>query len=145
VLLEFVALRCKILENVGISVATNDKQDSTFKGSSKKNKSGTLGKTSLSISSTSTTSKCLFCQHEHQIYRCFSFKRKPVTVREFVSDHSLCFICLKSGHSVGSCTASFTCKKCEGRHNTLLHLENVGAKNNSEVTQKENSDVQAGV
>jgi len=142
-LLQFVAHRCKILENVGTSVGTNDKPDSTFKGSSKRNKSGSLGKTSLSISSTSTTSKCLFCQHEHQIYRCFAFKRKPVTARrKFVSDHSLCFICLKTGHSVGSCTASFTCKKCEGRHNTLLHLENVGTKNNSELTQKEKSDVE---
>ncbi|XP_060873756.1 uncharacterized protein LOC132947470 [Metopolophium dirhodum] len=144
ILLQFVAHRCKILENVGTSVGTNDKPDSTLKGSSKKNKSGSLGKTSLSVSSTSTTSKCLFCQHEHQIYRCFVFKRKPVTVRrKFVSDHNLCFICLKTGHSVGSCTASFTCKKCEGRHNTLLHIENVGTKNNSETTQKEKSDVQS--
>jgi len=42
-----------------------------------------------------------------------------------------------------SCTTSFACKKCEGRHNTLLHLEHVGTKNNSEVPLMENSDVPA--
>jgi len=75
----------------------------------------------------------------------FLFKCKPVAVRrKFVSDHSLCFIYLKSGHSVDSkALVLLACKKCEGRHNTLLPLEDVGTKNNSEVTQKENSDVQA--
>ncbi|KAF0704944.1 Uncharacterized protein FWK35_00037405, partial [Aphis craccivora] len=143
-LLKFVEKRCKILENVGTLVGINEKQDNIFKGSSKKTKGGPPGKTSLTISTSSTASKCPFCQHEHQIHRCFSFKHKPVTVRrKFVSDNSLCFICLKSGHNASSCTAVFTCKKCEGRHNTLLHLESFGVKNNSEVTQKENTNVQA--
>ncbi|XP_050056092.1 uncharacterized protein LOC126549769 [Aphis gossypii] len=143
-LLKFVEKRCKILENIGTSVGTNEKQDNTFKVGNRRHRWAS-GKTSLTISTSSTASNCPFCQHEHQIHRCFSFKRKPVTARrKFVSDNSLCFICLKLGHNASSCTAVFTCKKCEGRHNTLLHLESFGGvTNNSEVTQKENTIVQA--
>ena len=35
----------------------------------------------------------------------------------------LCFNCLSSGHVTKDCKSKNSCKKCQARHNTLLHVE----------------------
>ncbi|KAJ8949787.1 hypothetical protein NQ314_008114 [Rhamnusium bicolor] len=35
----------------------------------------------------------------------------------------LCLHCLKGGHFVSKCRQKSLCKKCSGKHNTLLHHE----------------------
>lgn len=120
-LLDFVSQRCRILENIGYN---NDKPEVTVKGSLKKNKSGVSGKMSFTATASKDSMKCLFCEREHLLYRCFLFKRKPVSARhKFVVNNSLCFICLKPGHLANSCPATYKCRTCEGKHNTLLHEE----------------------
>jgi len=118
-LLNFVSERCKILENINICTDKPEMVDKT----SKKVKGVKSGKSSFATISSPKSSKCLCCQHDHMLYRCFVFKRKPVLDRrKFVTDKSLCFICLASGHTANKCTTTYTCKICEGRHNTMLHL-----------------------
>lgn len=119
-LLDFVSQRCKILENIG----TTDKTEMSVKTTGKKNKGATYGKSSLTVTSQSNDSKCVHCEHEHPLYRCFSFKKKPVTARrKFVSNNGVCFICLRQGHQAKSCTSMFKCRSCDGKHNTLLHVD----------------------
>ena len=40
---------------------------------------------------------------------------------DFVKLKNLCFICLRSGHSIKECKSKSTCRTCKKRHNTLLH------------------------
>lgn len=118
-LLNFVSERCKILENINICT---DKPEMLVR-LQKEVKNVKSGKSSFATISSPESSKCLCCQHDHMLYRCFVFKRKPVLDRrKFVTDKSLCYICLTSGHTANKCTTTYTCKKCEGRHNTMLHL-----------------------
>lgn len=118
-LLDFVSQRCKILENIG-TIA--EKVEQNVKNVAKKGKGGTPGK--YSLTATSNGAKCVFCDQDHPLFRCFAFKQKSVAARKrFVSNNNVCFICLKSGHTVKSCTSTFKCRSCGGKHNTLLHLD----------------------
>ena len=43
--------------------------------------------------------------------------------KEHVRSHSLCNLCLKPGHEPGDCRGNFSCRVCDGAHNTLIHSE----------------------
>ncbi|XP_025425706.1 uncharacterized protein LOC112694458 [Sipha flava] len=135
-LLQFFAQRCKILENVG----TNDKQDNTVKSNDKRMKIGSLGRTSLSVSTSSTTAKCVFCEQNHPLYLCFTFKRQWVAARrKLVSYNNVCFVCLNTGHQTKSCTSTFKCRTCGGKHSILLHLDNMKTVVDSDVKRSTES------
>lgn len=52
---------------------------------------------------------------------CEDFKKLSVHDRQKeVDKKNLCSNCLKSGHELEECTST-TCKRCDERHNTLLH------------------------
>ncbi|KAL4083901.1 hypothetical protein QTP88_029217 [Uroleucon formosanum] len=128
-LLDFVSHRCKILENIG-TIA--EKVEQNVKSAAKKGKGGAPGKQSLAA--TSTAMKCIFCEQDHPLYHCFAFKQKSVAARrKFVSNNSVCFICLRLGHSAKSCTSTFKCRSCSGKHSTLLHQDMVKPAVSSDV------------
>lgn len=127
-LLDFTSQRCRILENIGTN---NDRQEVGKKEKVKMAKGGVYGKASFTATTSSKSLKCILCQHEHLLYRCFLFKRKSVSARrKFVNDHSLCFTCLKPGHLSNSCPTTYKCRTCEGKHNTLLHKDSVESGSN---------------
>ena len=69
--------------------------------------------------------KCPDCKKEHSLYKCPTFLSKDIAGRKSViKDNALCFNCLKSGHSVSQCSSS-CCRKCQGKHHTLIHADNV--------------------
>ena len=45
--------------------------------------------------------------------------------KSHVSTHSLCVLCLKTSHSHDECKGNFSCRVCNGPHNTL-HLNDSG-------------------
>lgn len=55
---------------------------------------------------------------------CEEFKRLSIGERrKEVMNKKLCLNCLNPGHQAEACRSS-TCKKCNERHNTLLHPDN---------------------
>jgi hypothetical protein len=87
-----------------------------------------LGITSLSVSTSSATVKCVFCEQNHPLYRCFTFKRQSVAARrKLVSNNNVCFVCLNTGHQAKSCTSTFKCRTCGGKRSILLHLDSIKA------------------
>lgn len=66
---------------------------------------------------------CPFCKGTHLLFHCKNFIALPNQVKyNEVTKLNLCTNCLKSGHFNRSCTSS-CCKKCKGKHNTLLHFD----------------------
>ncbi|UYV60601.1 hypothetical protein LAZ67_1001635 [Cordylochernes scorpioides] len=47
---------------------------------------------------------------------------EPLERREKVKQLKLCFNCLRNNHSINQCKSEFKCIKCQGKHNTLIHL-----------------------
>lgn len=59
----------------------------------------------------------------HSLFNCEQFKALDVNKRwDEVKKHRLCSICFGK-HMTNECKNKFTCKKCQGRHSTLLHNE----------------------
>lgn len=66
---------------------------------------------------------CLFCKGQHALPRCFDFsvlsaKERSNRAREL----KVCFNCLGTGHLLEDCPSKFTCRFCQGKHHSLLHL-----------------------
>lgn len=83
-------------------------------------------KVKSSIASVATTvyqNNCNYCKGNHSIYTCTQFLDKDANSKyKIIKDLNLCVNCLRKGHSTKYCKSS-SCKKCPGKHNTLLHFE----------------------
>ena len=77
-----------------------------------------------SSSLTSSNGPCEQCKQEHGICECPEFLRWSLDERRnFAMKHGLCFGCLRKGHLSKNCKNRQTCKKCQGMHPTVLHIE----------------------
>ena len=70
-------------------------------------------------------STCLVCNREgHPLHSCAKFQGMSRDERwEVIKKNGLCLNCLRGGHMANKCRVPQTCKKCNRRHHTLLHIE----------------------
>lgn len=106
---EFLKQRCQMLENLY--------------SSSNASKSAPHTK-SVFLNEELSNTKCPFCKGYHYLFQCSDFKRLAVDERfDSIKRLQLCINCLQKGHLAKRCQASH-CRKCGGKHNTLLHKNN---------------------
>lgn len=69
--------------------------------------------------------KCLLCNGEHALYKCYNFiKKTPYERANFVREKKLCSNCFSIKHNKPQdCPSKFTCKTCNKPHHSLLHFE----------------------
>lgn len=81
---------------------------------------------------------CAYCNENHLIPNCESFLNLDVNTRnKRVRELKLCLNCLRKGHFVPNCKSKYSCRKCNKKHHTLLHLTNYSSQfeqNNSSTT-----------
>ncbi|XP_043263587.1 uncharacterized protein LOC122403866 [Colletes gigas] len=71
----------------------------------------------------STLIQCVVCKGEHTLFQCKEFRSMPqAKMHETIKRLQCCFNCLQTGHSARTRTRG-VCKKCGGKHNTLLHRD----------------------
>lgn len=89
-----------------------------------------------------TARTCPRCNQDHALYHCKLFKEDIVQKRhDLVIKYKLCFNCLGIGHNTRQCKLGH-CRKCEKKHNTLLHREQSDSYNNlKEDDTKSNTTV----
>nr|XP_034174768.1 uncharacterized protein LOC117601732 [Osmia lignaria] len=89
--------------------------------------------------------KCVMCKDNHEIYQCKQFLQAAVRDRlDVIKRSRLCLNCFRSNHLVSNCQAN-GCKKCNQKHNTLLHFNNENRVNTSNnTTQVENQASNSG-
>ncbi|XP_067205415.1 uncharacterized protein [Linepithema humile] len=109
----FLANRCQILEAVQQRKDNNAKSQAN---SSIKQKPEHL----TSHLSVQNKGNCPMCQEDHRIYQ---YRDLSVQARiNEVKRLHLCLNCFGKGHTVKNCKAG-NCKRCSGKHNSLLHIE----------------------
>ena len=66
---------------------------------------------------------CICCKKtNHRLENCFFFEAKSQEEKsKFIKDHRLCFTCLGENHMTKSCNSQIVCKKCKGKHATVMH------------------------
>ena len=68
-------------------------------------------------------STCPACDEDHAIYGCSQFRSWDVERRKNLARRKkLCFNCLSAGHLTSSCASRKTCRTCNCKHHTLLHV-----------------------
>lgn len=68
--------------------------------------------------------ECPICKQAHGIFHCTKFNNlSPSDKYSEIRRLKICSNCLKSGHFSQQCTGG-NCKKCNKKHNTLLHIDN---------------------
>lgn len=69
---------------------------------------------------------CLFCTNGHVLDDCPQFKKKLHKDKiQFIKEKGICFGCLIQGHMSKACTKLETCKICNQKHPTVLHIGKV--------------------
>ncbi|GAB0092550.1 uncharacterized protein DMENIID0001_075520 [Sergentomyia squamirostris] len=111
---KFLEKRCDALETVKFkpSEKVNNKSDKPAPKNVQK-------KTSLAATE---NAKCGICsQSTHRTFQCSRLVNATPTQRlEIIRKQKLCINCMKSSHTVESCSST-SCRRCQMRHNTLLH------------------------
>ncbi|XP_016664836.1 uncharacterized protein LOC107885674 [Acyrthosiphon pisum] len=78
---------------------------------------------------------CKMCKKGHPIFLCFKFKQLNSQERiNKAKELNLCVCCLSEGHKKDSCKYP-GCKKCNAKHNTWLHPDDVPITTDSTVSQ----------
>ncbi|XP_076394339.1 uncharacterized protein LOC143265527 [Megachile rotundata] len=82
---------------------------------------------------------CTFCQGNHYIFTCNQFLKLDQRGRlSAAKEKRLCINCLRNNHTTSNCLVS-GCKKCNRKHNTLLHIDN----HNKKPIEEKNNEVKA--
>ncbi|XP_058449236.1 uncharacterized protein LOC131429202 [Malaya genurostris] len=141
-LTDFLQRRIRILESLPTRSSEN-KYDAALA----KKKAFTVRSSHSSVQS--STGKCSVCSEMHWLYLCPSFQGMSVASREsHIRSQSLCRNCFKKGHQAKDCASKFSCKKCKGRHHTMVcfkpndenHVKNTSGEGEAS-TSKRNTTV----
>ena len=114
--------------DIACSPITLSAKSSGNKGSTRSQQNGSntaFGK--VRSFNTCTLDRCIMCNDpNHTIDNCFELAKMPREDRRaFVMKSGLCFGCLKPGHMVNTCTARLRCTKCQKRHPTSMHIDDL--------------------
>ncbi|XP_045535733.1 uncharacterized protein LOC123721317, partial [Papilio machaon] len=117
----FLRNRADILETLQFNKSDNFKYE---KGSHRYDPKVTR---SFVITNKRTNNKsCVVCKGNHLLHNCDQFRNMRVETRlSEVARLNLCANCLQPGHRPSRCFRQ-CCRLCNIKHNTLLHMEEVG-------------------
>ncbi|XP_058816591.1 uncharacterized protein LOC131679858 [Topomyia yanbarensis] len=123
-LITFIQKRSRILQSLTLSQSSQH----VAKPESKLEPKAWRNKTSIYHSSSENLSKCTVCKQTHPLTQCDDFKKlSPQKRFDVAKKHGLCLNCLRSSHMMKNCTAG-SCRTCNKRHHTLLHLNSTPQK-----------------
>ncbi|XP_055844957.1 uncharacterized protein LOC129911250 [Episyrphus balteatus] len=130
-LLDFLELRCNAFEAC--------QSLSSRSGSSRTKQSNNIRAHLAGPSDSISKSKCPMCQDNHVLTQCTKFVALDIdSRRSFAKTNSLCFNCLKAGHSSQKCFSTFRCRVCRSRHHSLVHPDDAANTNQVSLTGSSN-------
>lgn len=126
----FLEKRCRAMENVENAMVTLTPSNQVGKSSHKSTKNSLITLSSSSTSNTKAT--CPFCDSgEHYISKCTRFLNLSPNLRyKEAKKMHLCLNCLRKGHTLQQCRSG-SCRQCQSRHHTLLHISTNSAPSSS--------------
>lgn len=88
---------------------------------------------------TASGKSCPLCQDQYFVNRCSQFRKKTPQQRcDTIKRLKLCTNCLSSKHKVQECTSTYTCRTCQQRHHSMLHVDHASA--NATATEQKDGD-----
>ena len=69
-------------------------------------------------------SACVACDGQHLLIDCATFRAKsPMERLKIIQFHRLCLNCFSRAHIAIACPSSKSCRQCQRKHHSMLHLE----------------------
>lgn len=91
--------------------------------------------------STASTTSCPACQGQHKPIFCDAFKAASPTERlNLIKSSRRCINCMEPFHNASQCYSA-SCKKCNKRHHTLLHEDEIRPISSTKKEDKESVTV----
>ncbi|XP_043468379.1 uncharacterized protein LOC122502413 [Leptopilina heterotoma] len=129
----FLSVRIRTLEAIETSKDNQKSQISKANNKSVDNKGSHRSGVSKTFTISTSKTKCL-CDVNHLLYQCDKFKSLSVKdKRLFIKERKLCYNCFRGGHTALKCFWKMTCKKCKGKHNTMLHIDQSKSENSKMI------------
>lgn len=118
-LIEFLNSKCKLLECM--NTVKSPKREYSIVNERKT--TNTKVPSTRAYLSTTNKPHCNYCKQTHYITQCKDFLKLSVESRITECKRAkLCPNCLKCNHTANHCQSLNTCKLCNRRHHTLLHI-----------------------
>ncbi|XP_055622293.1 uncharacterized protein LOC129765881 [Toxorhynchites rutilus septentrionalis] len=119
--ISFLKSQCQVLERC---------ENAHYPSYPKKTITTTKGVSHRSYAATSIqeppTDKCDFCSEQHRNFQCNKLNAMSASEKiEKVRSAGVCFNCLRKGHRSKECPSPRSCRKCQRRHHTQLHEDEV--------------------
>ncbi|XP_029168338.1 uncharacterized protein LOC114938529 [Nylanderia fulva] len=122
-LITFLSHRSQILEE-----SARKSSISSVRSDSRSQSRSNVGRQALHT--TIERGKCNYCAGEHLIYFCKEFLKLPISQRiAEMRSKRMCLNCLRSQNHIATKCPSGSCRTCNLKHNTLLHI----SKNEREI------------
>ena len=78
---------------------------------------------------------CSLCKAKHAIYACPKFiEKSPNQRRDMANKERRCFNCLSLKHGAKTCSSKYSCRLCQRKHHTLLHVDSDSSSNKTDIT-----------
>ncbi|XP_062538402.1 uncharacterized protein LOC134206693 [Armigeres subalbatus] len=125
-LIDFLQRRTRVLESISVNHHVSESASNSTVSTHPQRKKNYHSQLRFSSCATITNieEKCIVCGQSHLVIRCPKFNRLSQNERQqLLSSKRLCHNCLKGDHFVRNCSSTFTCRRCNKRHHTLLHPE----------------------
>lgn len=123
-LIDFLQTRAKVLGSLpSKSTEVRAEINKPIKGKS------TLARSSHNAVQTHNF-RCIACPESHPLFQCPTFQRMSVSSRDkLLRSNALCRNCFRRGHLANGCPSTYVCRKCKGKHHTLVcfHAESGGS------------------
>ena len=121
----FLENRARSQNTAQLSISCNQLSQKSQGASNSGNKKGPVSAHVTSTGAKRATPNCSQCNGEsHFTFKCPKFLQLIIQRRrDFIAAAENCFNCFGSGHKANKCPSKYNCRKCDGRHHTLLHLD----------------------
>jgi len=78
---------------------------------------------------------CPLCKASHFINKCPKFLKKSPNQRlESIKQANRCVNCLSAKHPVSSCPSKYSCRTCQQKHHSMLHIDSVSSSSDKTTT-----------
>lgn len=85
--------------------------------------------------STGSDPSCSLCKQRHFLNKYPQFiEMSPNQRREIVQQVKRCFNCLSTKHAMAECKSRFSCRICQRKHHSMLHLDSHSVSNTNLTT-----------
>lgn len=117
----FLTNRCQMLEAVNLNRPSTSKHTPPTHFTTKKSHIDKSIQPHYTSHMVTHKPQCTFCKGMHYIRQCADLLNLPIETRfKEIKSRRLCVNCLKQGHKTSDCLSG-SCQKCQKRHHTLLH------------------------